>query len=74
MDNGGDSETCGNGPCQVYHYIIRTNTFTTKGCGELFKIQSGPLDCNSEKVLYFLRCKIFDNNPYVGKACFSKRK
>ena len=32
------------------------------------KIQSGPLNCNSEKVLYFLRCKICDDTPYVGKA------
>ena len=32
-----------------YNYIITTNTFTTKACGEVFKIQSGPLNCNSEK-------------------------
>ena len=35
---------------------------------EVFKIQSGPLNCNSEKVLYLLRCKICDDNPYIGKA------
>ena len=51
-----------------YDHIITTNTFTTKVCGEVFKIQSGPLNCNSEKVLYLLRCKICDDNPYVGKA------
>ena len=35
---------------------------------EVFKIQSGSLNCNSEKVLYLLRCRIFDDTPYAGKA------
>ena len=57
----------------MYIYIITnnritTNTFTTKACGEVFKIQIGPLNCNSEKVLYPLRCKIYDDTTYVGKA------
>ena len=68
MDNDGGSEPCGKGTCQVYDHIITTNTFTTKACGEVFKIQNGLLNCNSEKVLYLLRCKIFDDTPYVGKA------
>ena len=51
----------------VYH-IITTNTFATKACGEVFKIQSGVLNCNSEKFLYLLRCKICDDTPYVRKA------
>ena len=42
--------------------------FTTKTYRKVFKIQSGPLNCNSEKVLYLLRCKICDDTPYVGKA------
>ena len=33
--------------------IITTNTFTTKACREVFKIQSGSLNCNSEKFFYF---------------------
>ena len=68
MGNAGGSEPCGKGTCQVFDHIITTNTFTTKACGEVFKIQSGPLNCNSEKVLYLLRCKICDDTPYVGKA------
>ena len=68
MDNAGGSEPCGNGTCQVCDHIVTTNTFTTKACGEVFKIQSGLLNCNSEKVLYLLRCKICDDIPYVGKA------
>ena len=68
MHNAGGSEPCGKGTCQVCDPIITTNTFTTKACEEVFKIQSGSLNCNSEKVLYLLRCKICDNIPYVGKT------
>ena len=49
-------------------HIITTNTFTTKACAGVVKIQSGPVKCNAEKVLYLLRCKIRDDTPYVGKA------
>ena len=65
-DNAGGFEPCGKVSCQVCDYIIRTNTFTAPG--EVFKIQSGSLNCNSEKVLSLLRCKISDNTTYVGKA------
>ena len=68
MDNAGGSESCGKGTCQVCDHIITTNSFITKACVEVFKIQSGPLNCNSEKVLYLLRCKICDDTPYAGKA------
>ena len=68
MGNAGGSEPCGKGTCQVCDHIITTNTFTTKSCGEVFKFQSGSLNYNSEKVLYLLRCKIYDDTPHVGKA------
>ena len=67
MDNVRGSEPCGNGLCQVCHHIITTNTFTTKPCGEVFKIQSGPLYCNLEKGLYLLRCRIYMILPMLGK-------
>ena len=69
MHNAGGSEPCGKGTCQVCDHIITTNTFTTKALGEIIKIQSGPLNCNSEKVLYFSKCKICDATP-----CFRKVK
>ena len=53
MDNARGSESCGNGPCQVCDYIITTNTFTTKARREVFKIQSGPLNCNLERDFTF---------------------
>ena len=50
-DNAGGSEPCGKGTCQVCDHIITTDTFTTKACGEVFKIRSVHLNCNSEKGL-----------------------
>ena len=55
MDNAEGSEPCGKVTCQLCDHIITTNTFTTKACGEVFKIQSGPFNCNSKKVLHLLR-------------------
>ena len=49
IDNAGSCEPCGKVTCQVCDHIITTNTFTTKACGEVFKIQSGHLNCNSKK-------------------------
>ena len=49
-------------------YIIITNIFTTKACGEVFQIQNGSLNCNSGKVLYFLRLNVCDGTPYVEKS------
>ena len=68
INNAGGSEPYGKGTCQVCDHLVATNTFTRKAYGEVFKIQSGPINCNSEKVLYLLRCKIHDDPPYVGKV------
>ena len=40
MDNAGGSEPCGKGTCQVCDHVITNNSFTTKACGQVFKIQS----------------------------------
>ena len=68
MDYAGGYEQFEKGNFQISDHIITTNTLTTKEFGKVFKIQSGTLSCNSEKVLYLLRCKICDDTPYVGKA------
>ena len=44
-------EPCGRKTCLVCNSIRTTTSFTTEACGEVFKVQSGPLNCNSEKVL-----------------------
>lgn len=49
--------------CQVCDYILKSSTFTAKAC-----VKSGPLKCISERVLYLLRRKVFDDTPYVGEA------
>ena len=54
--------------CLVCDSISTATAFTTEACQETFKIQSGPLTCDSEKVLYLLKCKICGEVPYVGKA------
>ena len=64
----GRSESCGKGNCEVCDFICDTDTFTAKACGETFKVQSGILNCNSQKVVYLLKCRICDEAPYVGKA------
>ena len=53
----GRCEPYGKKTCIVCNSIRTTTTFTTETCGEIFKIQSGALNCNSEKVLYLANVK-----------------
>ena len=64
----GRSESCEKGNCQVRDFICDTDNFSTKSCGEIFKIQSGVLNFNSKKVVYLLKCRICGEAPYVAKA------
>ena len=64
----GKSESCSKENCHVCDFICNTDTFTTKACGETFKIKSWALNCNSKKVVYLLKCRIFGEACYVVKA------
>ena len=64
----GRCEPCGKKTCLVCNSIRTTTIFTTEACGEVFNFQSGPLNCNSENVLYLLKCKVCGEAPYIGKA------
>ena len=64
----GRSESCGKENCQVCDFICDADTFSAKACDETFKIQSGVLNFNSQKVVYFL------NVEYVGKLFMSVRQ
>ena len=64
----GRSEAYGKRNCQVCEFICNTDTFSTKACGETFKIQIGVLNCNSQKVAYVLKYRIYGEAPFVGKA------
>ena len=68
LNGSGRCEPCGKKTCLVCDSISTATTFTTEACQETFKIQSGPLTCDSEKVLYLLKCKVCGELPYVGKA------
>ena len=46
--------------------ISVATAFTAEACQKTFKIQSSPLTCDFEKVLYLL--KVCGKVPYVGKA------
>ena len=63
----GRCETRGKKTYLVCISIRTTTTFTTEACWEIFKIQSGPLNCNLEKVLYLVKCKVCGEAPYLGK-------
>ena len=61
------SESCGKRNCQVCQFIVNTDTFSPRTTDETFKINKGPLSCNSKKIVYLSECKQC-KNPYVGKA------
>ena len=61
------SEPCGKRNCQVCQFIVNTDTFSPITTDEIFKINKGPLNCNSKKVAYLSECKKC-KNLYVGKA------
>ena len=61
------SLTCGKRNCQVCQFIVNTDTFSLIIADETFKINKGPLNCNSKKIVYPSECKQC-KNPYVGKA------
>ena len=52
-----DGEPSGKRNCQVCQFIINTDTFSSTTTNETFKINKGPLNCNSKKVAYLLECK-----------------
>ena len=64
----GRSESCEEGNSQIRDFICDTDNFSTKSCGETFKIQCGVLNFNSKKVVYLLKCKICGEDPYVAKT------
>ena len=52
----------------VYDSTSTTTTFTIETYQETCKIQKGPSNCDSEKMLYLLKCKVGGEVPYVWKA------
>ena len=51
------SEPRGKRNCQVWQLILNTDTFSPVRTNKTLKINKGPLNCNSKKVVYVLECK-----------------
>ena len=68
INGSGRCEPCGEKTYLVCDSISTATTLTIEVCQETFKVQSGPLTCDSEKVFYLLKCKVCDEVPYVEKA------
>ena len=45
-------------PCQVCKLMEVSTTFTDREESRIYDIRKGPLDCNSEYVVYLIQCKI----------------
>ena len=60
-------EPCGKRNCQVCQFIVNADTFSPITSDETFKINKGPLNCNSKKVVYLSERKKY-KTPYVGKS------
>ena len=63
-----DVNHVGKKTCLVCDSISTATAFTILKAVAVLKIQSGLLTCDSEKVLYLLKCKICGEVTYVGKA------
>ena len=68
LNESGWCEPCGKKSCLVCDSISTAMTFIKEACHETFKIQSGPLTCDSEKAIYLLKYKICGEVSYIGKA------
>ena len=51
------SESCGKRNCQICQFIVNTDTFSPITTDETFKINKGPLNCNSKKLFIFQNAK-----------------
>ena len=68
LEDSGRCEPYGKKIYLICGSLSTATTFTTETSKETFKIQKGTSNCDSEKVLYLLKCKVSGEVPYVGKA------
>ena len=55
-------------PCEVCNYIDVSTSFSDKDNTKVFNIRQGPLDCNSEFVVYLIQCKVCGKQN-CGSTC-----
>ena len=65
LKESGRCEPCGKRACFLYDSISTAATFKTEASQETFKIRSGSLTCDSEKVFYLLKCKVYGKSNFV---------
>ena len=63
VNGSGRCKPCGKKTCLVCDSISTATIFTTEDCQDTFKIQSGPLTCDFEKVLYLLKYQVCGEVP-----------
>ena len=71
IDAEGRSKPCGGKKrsCEVCKSVNDTSYFKRRDTGETFDILKGPLDCNSNHVIYLFECKKCQYRfPYVGST------
>ena len=71
LDRGGRSKPCerGNRSCEVCESVKDTTKFKKAESEDTFDILKGPLDCNSNNVIYRFECKKCQfKSPYVGST------
>ena len=56
--------------CFVCDSRSTTTIFATEACQEIFNIQKGLLNIDSEKLLYLIKCKVCGEVPYVDDDDF----
>ncbi len=68
------SKKCGRKNCEVCINLIDTKEFASNKTGEKFSIQKGPLNCNSDKVVYLKNCRVCGiQNVGSTKGIYRKR-
>ena len=71
VDTEGRSKPCGGKKrsCDVWKSVNDTSDFKRRDTNETFSISKGPLDCNSNHVIYLFECKQCQYRfPYVGST------
>ena len=71
VDTEGRSKPCGgkNRSCEVCKSVNDTFHFKRRDINETFNILKGPLDCNSDHVIYLFECKQCQYRfPYLGST------
>ena len=64
-----DPNRVGKRSCEVCKSVNDTSHFKRRDTNETFKILKGPLDCNSNHVIYLFECKHCQYRfPYVGST------